>query len=106
MTGRPSSYTEEIALEICERLAGGESLVAICLDKHIPSRMSVLRWLNSNDHPGFVSEYARAREFQGDYMDDLILSTANACTAETAKVFAGLFNKNVAVLNVFAAVTV
>ena len=27
----------------------------------------------------------RAREWQADYMDDLILETANDCTAETAQ---------------------
>ena len=82
---RPTKYTIKLANEICERLANGESLVSICLDKHVPSRMTVMRWLNANSHEGFVTEYARAREMQGDYMDDLILKTANECVNDTAQ---------------------
>jgi hypothetical protein len=33
---------------------------------------------------GFATNIARAREMQADYMDDLILETANGCTGETA----------------------
>ena len=36
MTGRPSTYGQEIADEVCRRLAGGESLRAICRDEGIP----------------------------------------------------------------------
>ena len=37
MTGRPSTYSQEIADEVCRRLAGGESLRAICRDEGIPA---------------------------------------------------------------------
>jgi hypothetical protein len=33
----------------------------------------------------FATKCARAREDQADYMDDLILEVANACTPETAQ---------------------
>ncbi len=82
--GRPSKYSDALTNDICEQLANGKSMVQICKPKHMPNRMTVMRWLNDERHSTFAAEYARAREMQGDYMDDLILSTANACTTETA----------------------
>lgn len=59
--GRPSSYTPEIAREICERLAAGESLRSICRDEHMPDRSTVVAWVVEDRH-GFSSQYARARD--------------------------------------------
>lgn len=83
MTGRPSIYSEELADRICDRLADGESLRKICTDDSMPHRTTVVRWQNSNEE--FAAKCARAREDQADYMDDLILDVANACTNETAQ---------------------
>lgn len=44
--GRPSSYCTELADEICERLACGESLRTICADDGMPHRTTVIRWLS------------------------------------------------------------
>ena len=82
--GRKTKFTKELTSDICDMIADGESLVQICLDPEMPSRITVMRWLSSGDHADFVTQYARAREMQGDYMDDMILQTANACTFETA----------------------
>lgn len=59
--GRPSSYTPEIAAEICERLADGESLRAICRDERMPDRSTVSSWV-IKDVGGFSDQYTRARE--------------------------------------------
>jgi hypothetical protein len=67
---------------ILERMIEGESLRQICASAGMPSRMSVLRWLDQDQ--SFRSEYNRARELQGDYLDDLIMETAMASTPETA----------------------
>jgi hypothetical protein len=82
MAGRPTLYSVEITDAICERLMNGESLRGICSQKEMPDRVTVIRWLGL--HEEFATKYARARESQSDYMDDLILETANNCTAETA----------------------
>jgi len=82
MAGRPSTYTEAIADEICERLGNGESLLRICNDPHIPSRWSVFRWLD--EHADFATKYARAREIQADFMNDLINETARLANAINA----------------------
>jgi len=77
MPGRTSDYTPEIAREICERLASGESMVEICEAEHMPHRVTVGRWMN--ELPLFAADIARAREDQAEYMDHKVLETANHC---------------------------
>ena len=55
----------------------------ICEADNMPHRATVIRWMAEN--ADFATKCARAREFQSDVMDDLILDTANACTSETAQ---------------------
>ncbi len=74
--GRPSSYTEEIAAEICERLIDGESLSAICRDAHMPSKGAVLWWVEE-DREGFSDRYARARNLQAIGIADELLDIAD-----------------------------
>jgi hypothetical protein len=61
MTGRPTSYTEALAEEICRRTAEGETLSQICRDEHMPPRRTVVDWV-LDDRAGFSARYARARE--------------------------------------------
>ena len=68
MAGRPSTFTQKIADEICERIADGESLRSICGDDGFPTKSTVFKWLN--DFPGFSDQYARAREAQADSLFD------------------------------------
>lgn len=78
--GRPSSYTQEIADEICARMIEGESLVSICKDDHIPSRVTVYDWMDA--HPDFRTRCARAREGLADYLVDEIEELARNTTEE------------------------
>lgn len=75
MTGRPSSFTQEVADLICERIADGESLRAICTGDDYPDKATVFRWLNENED--FRDQYARAREAQADAVFDDILTIAD-----------------------------
>ncbi len=69
--GRPAKFTQELADLICERLANGESLRAICTDEALPSRVTVIMWKNTNEE--FFNQYARARDDQAElYADDII----------------------------------
>jgi hypothetical protein len=70
-----STYTEEMAGKICERIADGESLKAICEDAEMPSKATVFKWLAENT--AFSDQYARAREVQADALFDDILSIAD-----------------------------
>ena len=76
-TGRPSSFTQAIADEICERLADGESLRSICNAEHMPSKATVFRWLADDRYTIFRDQYARARECQADAIFDEILDIAD-----------------------------
>jgi len=74
--GRPSSYSEELADEICLRLSYGEGLVKICKDEHIPARSTVILWLLKNKT--FSDKYAQAREAQADFLLEELLDIADA----------------------------
>lgn len=74
--GRLSSFTQEIADAICERLAEGESLNAICKSEGLPSESTVRRWA-LDDEQGFATNYARAREVGYLRMADEITQIAD-----------------------------
>jgi hypothetical protein len=71
---RPSSYTPEIAEEICNRMIEGESVLKICRDEHMPARVTVYKWIESN--AAFRQQYNYAREAQAHYYADLIRDVA------------------------------
>jgi len=72
--GRPSDYSAEIADTICNRLAGGESLRAICADAGMPDWATVSRWLARYEE--FRGLYWFARECQAEFLVDEILKIA------------------------------
>ena len=74
---RPSSFTEETARIICERISEGESLRTICSDSDMPDKTTVLRWLGDDVREEFRIQYARARELQADFYADSIISIAD-----------------------------
>jgi hypothetical protein len=73
-TGRPSSYSEAVANEICQRMTTGQGLLRICADDHMPDRATVYRWLEANE--GFRDRYVRAREALMDFYAEQILVIA------------------------------
>lgn len=72
---RPSAFTQDIADTICERIADGESLRAICDEEGLPTKTSVFRWLADSEQ--FRDQYARAREAQADALVDDMLDIAD-----------------------------
>lgn len=58
--GRRSTYSEEIADEICRRLANGEFLRVICREEGMPHWNTVHDWKQANAE--FAGRIARARE--------------------------------------------
>lgn len=75
MTGRPTTFNQETADEICNRIANGESLRSICDAESMPDKATVFRWLGA--HKLFCDQYARAREAQADAIFDEILHIAD-----------------------------
>ena len=69
MTGRPTTFTQELADSICERVAAGEYLAVICRDLGVGLR-TVYDWRDTN--PEFSASLAHARE---DGEDALVVKT-------------------------------
>lgn len=75
-TARSSKFTEGLAARICERLAAGETLRAICRDEDMPDERTVRSWA-LDDVGGFSPQYARAREIGYHGLFDEILEIAD-----------------------------
>lgn len=73
--GGQTVYTDALAVEICRRMADGESLRQICRDDHMPDESTVRDWYVT-DRNGFAPHYARARELQLERWADEILDIA------------------------------
>jgi len=84
MTGRPSDFTQEIADEICARLAKGEPLAQICRDEHMPAVRTVSDW--KARHESFSAAFACAREEGFDELAAETLEIADQVEPEKAKV--------------------
>jgi len=65
------AYPDSVRLEICERIAKGESMVSICASEGMPVQSVVYNWLTVDKD--FAERYARAREQQAEhYLDEII----------------------------------
>lgn len=73
--GRPSLFTQALADRICERLAAGETLRAICRDEDMPEERTVRRWALDNE--AFSPQYAKAREIGYATLFDQMLEIAD-----------------------------
>lgn len=81
MMGRPSTYTPEVAQQICERIAAGEYVTAICESEFMPHRDTIYRWLSK--HKDFADAYARAREMWAECQLEEIIKIARTPTGDT-----------------------
>ncbi len=57
--GRQSTYTPEIAAEICNLISQGKSIRSIGEMEDMPTAAGIFKWLNN--FPDFVDQYTRAR---------------------------------------------
>jgi len=73
--GRVSEYNEEFANKICDLIAKGESLSAICRRDDMPVISTVFKWLN--DFEEFSDRYARAKQEQSELFADEIVHIAD-----------------------------
>lgn len=58
--GGQTTFTQEVADQICERLSKGEPLEQICRDDNMPASRTVSDWKKA--HPAFAADFVRARE--------------------------------------------
>lgn len=76
-TGRPTKYTEELAHEICRRIAEGESIRKICDGDEMPSATTIFNWLLDTDKKAFLEQYNASRAIQAENMFDELLEIAD-----------------------------
>lgn len=73
--GRPSSYTLELAAEVCNRIASGLSLRKVCSDESMPCTATVMKW--ARDIPEFTEQYRAAREMLLEHWAEDILEISD-----------------------------
>lgn len=75
MTGRPSDYSPELEIKICDLIAEGKSLREICRADDMPSRETVYAWMGKNQ--AFSDRYARAVEDRAEKLAEDIIAIAD-----------------------------
>lgn len=76
--GRPSEYTKEIALKVCERISLGQSLKTVCKADDMPVPATVFKWMRDNED--FLKLYARATEERTEALSEELLDIADDST--------------------------
>ena len=77
-------FADDVRLEVLDLIAQGHSLRAIGAMKGMPSKATVMRWLNEDE--GFQDQYARAKDEQADVFFEDVLSIADLATPEDVAV--------------------
>jgi hypothetical protein len=75
--GRPSKYSKELGLQICRRIAEGESVRHIVKDEKMPAASTIFRWLLDDEHKEFWEQYEKSRNIQAELMFEEILDIAD-----------------------------
>ncbi len=77
--GRPWVFTPEIAKRICEGIASGMSLRAVCKPDEMPAPSTVCRWV-LDDVEGFKEQYEVSRRLQAELLADEIFDISDDST--------------------------
>lgn len=70
-----TEFSHDLFDSICERIADGESVRAICRDEDMPALSTVFKWLS--DKPGLAEQYTRACEVRQAHLFDQIIEIAD-----------------------------
>lgn len=81
--GGQTTFSQEAADEICNRLAEGEPLRAICRDERMPAWRTVYHWKAA--HPDFAARIAHAREAGFDAIAEECLDIADETAFDTVE---------------------
>jgi hypothetical protein len=82
--GRPSVRLPEYVDEICTHIAQGGSLVEWCEPAERPGFSTITQWLREDED--FSAKYTHAREAQGDYFADKVVTTADNCLPDAVEI--------------------
>lgn len=73
--GRPTTYTQKLADNICTQIALGSSMRTVLKGKDMPAMSTVFKWLRERED--FSKQYARACEERSEAMAEDILDIAD-----------------------------
>ena len=76
--GRPTIFTETLAAKICQRIADGESIRAICSDPDMPSTTAIFRWIANGKYDGFRQLYEASMQIRLETLGDGLIELADA----------------------------
>ena len=84
MAGRPSIYTEQLGIEICDWIANNSAGLRVGCSKHDhwPEYTVIRRWLRENTFPEFSNLYTCAKEEQSESMEEDIIVIADNSTID------------------------
>lgn len=85
LNGRPTIFSDDLALTICERISLGESLRSITNDENMPSRGTIHNWLLLPEHKDFLDHYEASRVLQADVYADEMDDIAHDETVDTQR---------------------
>jgi hypothetical protein len=75
---RKGDFAQSVKDAICERIANGEPLRAICREDGMPSWVTVYDWINKDE--SFALRFARARDLGADAIAESTLEIADDAT--------------------------
>lgn len=76
--GRPSLYTPAIAMEICQWIADGKTLLAYCKREDVTIvRSTIMEWLLKE--PEFAEKYQFAQSLRADHYCDECIEISDDC---------------------------
>jgi hypothetical protein len=73
--GRPTKYSQELAIKLCAQLAVGKSLRTVCLASDMPDVSTVFDWIHK--YEDFAKQYARAKEESADALFEETIDIAD-----------------------------
>jgi hypothetical protein len=85
--GRPSSFSQSTADELCAYLSSGQSLRTACNNPNMPTVKTVFNWFRT--YPEFLQQYARAKQEAADAMAEEILDISDDGTNDWMEINRG-----------------
>lgn len=79
--GPSTSYSEDLAAQICAQLEAGRSLQQVCRGEGMPDHTTVLGWIRHDRH-GFAARYHMAREIGCYTLFDEMQKIADDCSGD------------------------
>lgn len=73
--GRPSDYTQDLADQMCELFADGQSMRKVCERDDMPVKSTVFRWLR--EKPEFKDQYEISKAEAADHFAEEIVEISD-----------------------------